>query len=359
MTIQGKVIPPSRRPATATLEPPRQESNRRASGGFLQARVEAPNCGSDNLSRAGPMLLAIPLHGRALRPTDRPLAAWKVSRRTPPDTARGPMRRPAVSSGPTCDQPGRPSVPLRARRLIGETNDQAWFSSLVGSRLLSRAGAESHRITWAPQGLALWAPSTRRPSIQCSERPNERSRTSSLVFCHTVGHNCDRPKITPACALFATWPGPRRPSAAREGQGYAATQPDLGCASRTFVGNPGTLLDEPFRGCLGLVAKISWIDGRRMIWMQEAFRDFDPIIRNTKHVFVLRALVMNTHLFRPQHHQSKFSGRVVHVQPHLLSTRQCLPPEVNVTLIPPPGKAVRVKNPGAPAGPGRYGRRRS
>ena len=50
-----------------------------------------------------------------------------------------------------------------------------------------------------------------------------------------------------------------------------------------------------------------------MIWMQEAFCHFDPIIRNTKHVFVLRSLMMNTHLFRPQHDQSKFSGRIVHV----------------------------------------------
>jgi hypothetical protein len=27
---------------------------------------------------------------------------------------------------------------------------------------------------------------------------------------------------------------------------------------------------------------------------------------------VLRSLVMNTHLFRPQHHQSKLSRRIVH-----------------------------------------------
>ena len=72
------------------------------------------------------------------------------------------------------------------------------------------------------------------------------------------------------------------------------------------------LLDEPFRGRLGLFSKISWIDGCRMIWMQEAFCNFDPIIRNTKDVFVLRSLVMNTHLFRPQHHQSKLSRRIVH-----------------------------------------------
>jgi hypothetical protein len=28
---------------------------------------------------------------------------------------------------------------------------------------------------------------------------------------------------------------------------------------------------------------------------------------------VLRSLMMNTHLFRPQHHQSKPSRRIVHV----------------------------------------------
>jgi hypothetical protein len=78
-------------------------------------------------------------------------------------------------------------------------------------------------------------------------------------------------------------------------------------------GNPGMVRDEPFRGCLGLFTMVSWIDERRMIWMQEAFSNFDPITRNTKHVLVLRSLMMHTHLFRPQHHQSKLSGRIVHV----------------------------------------------
>ena len=78
-------------------------------------------------------------------------------------------------------------------------------------------------------------------------------------------------------------------------------------------GNLGTLGDEPFRGGLGLFTKISWIDGRRMIGMQQAFCSLDPITRPAKHIFVLRSLMMNTHLFRPQHDQSKFSGRTVHV----------------------------------------------
>ena len=85
-----------------------------------------------------------------------------------------------------------------------------------------------------------------------------------------------------------------------------------GLVVQDIRGKPRTSLDEPFRGCLGFFTKISWIDGCRMIWMQEAFCNFDPIIRNTKHVFVLRSLVMNTHLFRPQHHQSKFSGCIFH-----------------------------------------------
>ena len=85
-----------------------------------------------------------------------------------------------------------------------------------------------------------------------------------------------------------------------------------GLVVQDIRGNPGTFLDEPFRGCLGLFTIISWIDGCRMIWMQEAFCNFDPIIGNTKHVFVLRSLVMNTHLFRPQHHQRKFSGCIFH-----------------------------------------------
>ena len=113
-------------------------------------------------------------------------------------------------------------------------------------------------------------------------------------------------------------------------------------------GNPGTLLDEPFRGGLGLLTKISWIDGRRMIWMQQAFRSFDPIIGNTEHVFVLRSLVMHAHLLRPQHHQSKFSRRIVHVS-HPSFCASMSPREVKGTLIPPPGKAIKTKSPDGPA----------
>jgi hypothetical protein len=76
--------------------------------------------------------------------------------------------------------------------------------------------------------------------------------------------------------------------------------------------NPRMVRDEPFCRCLGLFTIISRIEERRIIWMQEAF-NFDPITRNTKHVLVLRLLMMHTHLFRPQHHQSKLSGRIVHV----------------------------------------------
>src|SRR4029079_19465759 len=131
-------------------------------------------------------------------------------------------------------------------------------------------------------------------------------------FFTRVGRNCGWPEITPACAVFATWPGPaghRRHL--RSGLRCHPTGPGLDV--QDISGNPGTLLDKPFRGCLGLFKQLSWIDGCRMIWMQEAFCNFDPIIGHTKHVFVLRSLVMNTHLFRPQHHQSKFSGCIFHV----------------------------------------------
>src|SRR4249919_1477232 len=105
-----------------------------------EPRVEAPIAGSQNVSRAGPMLLVLPLHGRALRPIGRALDPWKLVRRMLPDTARDPMRRPAASSGPTYDRPGQPSGPLRVRGLTGEANDQAWFSPFAGSRSLLRAG---------------------------------------------------------------------------------------------------------------------------------------------------------------------------------------------------------------------------
>jgi hypothetical protein len=91
--------------------------------------------------------------------------------------------------------------------------------------------------------------------------------------------------------------------------------------------------DEPLRGCLGLFTIMSWIDGRRLIWMQETFCNFDPITGNTKHVLVLRALMMHPHLFRPQHHQSKISGRIVHVQPPSFCASMS-PTEVKATLIP-------------------------
>ena len=89
--------------------------------------------------RPGPMLLVLPLHGRVLRPTDRALDPWEMILRMPLNIARDPMRRPAVSNGPTYNRSGQPSVPLRVRGLIGEANDQTWLSSLVSSRSLLRA----------------------------------------------------------------------------------------------------------------------------------------------------------------------------------------------------------------------------
>ena len=212
------------------------------------------------------------------------------------------MLRLAVSSGPTYDRPGQPSGPLRVRGLTGEADDQAWFSSLAGSRLLLRVGAEprGRHMAFRFERLLLIA---RRSNV--GSPPN-----MVVLFFARMSRYCGVPEITPTCALFATGPGPRRPSA---GPGLRCHPTRPGLDVRDIRGNRGTLRDEPFRGCLGLFTKISWIDGRRMIGMQKAFCSFDPIIRHTKHVFVLRSLMMNTHLFRPQHHQSKFSGRIVHV----------------------------------------------
>ena len=41
--------------------------------------------------------------------------------------------------------------------------------------------------------------------------------------------------------------------------------------------------------------------------------------------------------------------------PHLVSTHQCLPAKVKATLIPPLGKAIKVKSPGGPVQPVRPG----
>jgi hypothetical protein len=73
----------------------------------------------------------------------------------PLNIARDPMRQPAVSSGPTYDRSGQPSVPLRVRGLIGEVNDQAWFSSLASSRLLLREqDGRGRRTETAMSGIA-------------------------------------------------------------------------------------------------------------------------------------------------------------------------------------------------------------
>jgi hypothetical protein len=124
-----------------TLEQPRRDQDAKPAAAFREDGiapprddVEAPIAGSENVSRAGPMLLVLPLHGRALRPIGRALDPWKLVRRMLPNTARDPMRRPAASSGPTYDRPGQPSGPLRVRGLTGEANDQAWFSPFAGSR---------------------------------------------------------------------------------------------------------------------------------------------------------------------------------------------------------------------------------
>jgi hypothetical protein len=44
--------------------------------------------------------------------------------------------------------------------------------------------------------------------------------------------------------------------------------------------------------------------------MQDALSDFEPTIGNAKDILVLRALVMHTHLVRPQHHQCQLAGCV-------------------------------------------------
>src|SRR4051812_12010062 len=120
--------------SVAVQKQPRQDQDAKPAAAFFNRASKPPIAGSGNVSRAAPMLLVLPLHGRALRPIGRALDPWNPVRRMLPNTARDPMRRPAASSGPTYDQPGQPSGPLRVRGLTGEANDQAWFSPFAGSR---------------------------------------------------------------------------------------------------------------------------------------------------------------------------------------------------------------------------------
>jgi hypothetical protein len=111
---------------------PRQITFRSGRAAYRAPGLRGPKClrrsppiaGSAIFIRPWPMLLVLPLHGRALRPTDRALDPWEMILRMPLNIARDPMRRPAVSSGPTYDRSGQPSVPLRMRGLICEANDQ-------------------------------------------------------------------------------------------------------------------------------------------------------------------------------------------------------------------------------------------
>ena len=68
------------------------------------------------------MLLVLPLHGRA-----------------------------------TYDRSGQPSVPLRLRGLIGEINDQAWFSSLAspGRCYAREQDGRGRRTETAMSGIAV------------------------------------------------------------------------------------------------------------------------------------------------------------------------------------------------------------
>jgi len=68
--------------------------------------------------------------------------------------------------------------------------------------------------------------------------------------------------------------------------------------------------------------------------MQEALSDFEPTIGNAKDILVLRALVMHTHLVRPQHHQCELAGCVVHVCPPPLLLTAMSVGDVKVGLTP-------------------------
>ena len=67
---------------------------------------------------------------------------------------------------------------------------------------------------------------------------------------------------------------------------------------------------------------------------------------HTQHVFVLRSFMMNTPLVGRSITRATFQTFRPCVAPRL-STHQCPPTEVKVTLIQPPGKAVKGKSPDA------------
>jgi hypothetical protein len=68
--------------------------------------------------------------------------------------------------------------------------------------------------------------------------------------------------------------------------------------------------------------------------MQDALSHFEPTIGNAKDILVLRALVMHTHLVRPQHHQCELAGCVVHVCPPPLLLMAMSVGDVKVGLTP-------------------------
>src|SRR3954447_26711918 len=71
--------------AGPALEQPRQDQDARSAAAFF-SRAAKPQLRVRRIfSRAGPMLLVHPLHGRALRPTDRALDPWKLVRRMLPN----------------------------------------------------------------------------------------------------------------------------------------------------------------------------------------------------------------------------------------------------------------------------------
>jgi hypothetical protein len=87
--------------------------------------------------------------------------------------------------------------------------------------------------------------------------------------------------------------------------------------------------------------------------MQDALSHFEPTIGNAKDILVLRALVMHTHLVRPQHHQCELAGCVVHVcpPPLLLTAMSVGDVKVGLTLTAQYSASAQRSDNGERAGP--------
>ena len=165
------------------------------------------------------------------------------------------------------------------------------------------------------------------------------------LFFTRVGRNCDLPQIIPTCALFATRPGPRRPSATR---GQATLPPNRTWAGRRrHSWKPRNASRRTIPRLLGplhenlLDRRVPHdLDAGGILQLRSDYRKYETRIRASfacdEHALVSPAAspeqIFRTHL--PCVAPPSFCASMS-------------PTEVKVTLIPPPGKAIKDKSPDA------------